>query len=413
MGSRRNGLLPRILGGDLEPGVSQILVTLGLAVTAQYAFWAFFAVWAIEELGMEKGDVGLAFLGAALLGITGGLIGGTASDRLGRKPVVLVGAIAQTVVPAALLIPGLSTTGAVIVLAVLTFSQPVRWSAQSALLADLVPEERRESAFGSVRIAFNTGAVGGPIIGAGLVALSWDALHVGIVVLYALSFLTALRLPSLPAPAREAGVARASWRGAVLTPVFATVFGAALLAMMTYTAFETLMPVSLTTEHGYPPASWGILFVVNPILVMLFQLRVTRWTSGIPTGRKLALGLTLMGCSFLPLVTTAWAPVLVLILVVFVAGEMLWAPAADAVAAKLAPSEARGAVMGTMGIAMWVGGALSPAVGLRVADTSGDAAMWMLIAIVAVGAGALYWTAVRLLGREPAPAASAEVPEAA
>jgi MFS family permease len=386
-------------------------VTLGLAVTAQYAFWAFFAVWAIEELGMEKGDVGLAFLGAALLGITGGLIGGTASDRLGRKPVVLVGAIAQTVVPAALLIPGLSTTGAVIVLAVLTFSQPVRWSAQSALLADLVPEERRESAFGSVRIAFNTGAVGGPIIGAGLVALSWDALHVGIVVLYALSLLTALRLPSLPAPARDSGSARASWRAAVLTPVFATVFGAALLAMMTYTAFETLMPVSLTTEHGYPPASWGILFVVNPILVMLFQLRVTRWTSGIPTGRKLALGLTLMGCSFLPLVTTAWAPVLVLILVVFVAGEMLWAPAADAVAAKLAPPEARGAVMGTMGIAMWVGGAMSPAVGLRVADTSGDAAMWMLIAIVAVGAGALYWTAVRLLAREPVP--RAEVAEAA
>lgn len=411
MGSRKNGLLPRILGGDLEPGVSRILVTLALAVTAQYAFWAFFAVWAIEELGMAKGDVGLAFLAAAVVGIAGGLVGGTASDRLGRKPVVLVGAAAQSIVPTVLLVPGLPAAGAVAVLAVLTFSQPVRWSAQSALLADLVPEHRRESAFGSVRIAFNTGAVCGPLLGAALVALSWQALHAGVVVLFALSFLTALRLPSLPAPAAVAGAAGTSWRAVVLTPVFATVFAAALLAMMTYNAFETLMPVSLTTEHGYPAASWGILFVVNPVLVMLFQLRVTRWTTGIPAGTKLALGLALMGCAFLPLVTTAWAPVLVLILVVFVAGEMLWAPAADALAAKLAPPEARGATMGTMGIAMWVGGALAPALGLHVADTAGDAAMWTLIAVVGLAAGALYWTGARLLGREPA--AAAEVAEAA
>jgi MFS family permease len=408
MGSRKNGLLPRILGGDLEPGVSKILVTLALAVTAQYAFWAFFAVWAIEELGMAKGDVGLAFLAAAVVGIAGGLVGGAASDRVGRKPVVLVGAAAQTLVPLVLLVPGLPPGGAVAVLALLTFSQPVRWSAQSALLADLVPEERRESAFGSVRIAFNTGAVGGPLVGAALVALSWQALHAGVVVLFALSFLTALRLPSLPAPTRAAGEAATSWRAAVLTPVFVTVFAAALLAMMTYNAFETLMPVSLTTEHGYPAASWGILFVVNPVLVMLFQLRVTRWTSGVPAGAKLALGLTLMGCAFVPLMTTAWAPVLVLILVVFVAGEMLWAPTADAVAAKLAPPEARGAVMGTMGIAMWVGGALAPAVGLRVADTAGDAAMWGVVVLAGVGAGSLYWTGARLLGRDRAPAALAE-----
>src|SRR5262245_16454412 len=189
------GLLPRLLGGDLEPGVGPILLTVGLAVTAQYAFWAFFAVWAIDELGMANGDVGLAFLAAALVGVTGGLIGGTASDRLGRRPVILTAATAQAVVPVALLVPGLPAAGAVAVLAVLTFSQPVRWASQSALLADLVPEDRREHAFASVRIAFNTGAVGGPLLGAVLVSVGWQALHAGVVALFALSALTALRLP--------------------------------------------------------------------------------------------------------------------------------------------------------------------------------------------------------------------------
>jgi hypothetical protein len=68
-------------------------------------------------------------------------------------------------------------------------------------------------------------------------------------------------------------------------------------------------------------------------------------------------------------------------------------------------------VMGTMGIAMWVGGAMAPALGLRVAETGGDAAMWTLVAAAGLAAGALYWTGVRLLGREPASAA--EVAEAA
>ena len=193
----------------------------------------------------------------------------------------------------------------------------------------------------------------------------------------------------------------------MLTPVFATVFAAALLAMMTYNAFETLMPVSLTTEHGYPAASWGILFVVNPVLVMLFQLRVTRWTSSVPAGVKLAIGLTLMGCAFVPLMTTALAPV------------SSWSssyssPGRCSGRRQRTPSRRssrrprRGAVMGTMGIAMWVGGALAPAAGLRVADTAGDAAMWGLVALAGVAAAALYWTGVRLLGRERAPEALAE-----
>ncbi len=67
--------------------------------------------------------------------------------------------------------------------------------------------------------------------------------------------------------------------------------------------------------------------------------------------------------------------------------------------------------MGTMGIAMWIGGAMAPALGLRMAETGGDAAMWTLVAVAGLAAGALYWAGVRLLGREPA--LSTQVAEAA
>ena len=65
-------LLFRLAGGRPEPAIGPLLVTLGLGMTAQYALWTFFAIWAIEELGLSGADVGLAFLAAAGAGMAAG-----------------------------------------------------------------------------------------------------------------------------------------------------------------------------------------------------------------------------------------------------------------------------------------------------------------------------------------------------
>lgn len=390
----------RVLGGEPEPAVRPLLLTVGLGVTAQYTLWSFFALWAIERLGMAPENVGFAFLAAGVLGLPAGLLGGRISDAVGRRPVILVGAAAQAVLPALLALPFTGPWAAAGILMVLTVFGTVRWAAQSALMADLVPEERREAAFGSFRVAFNVGAVAGPLLGAALVTVAWPALHAGVAVLGLGSFLAALQLPRLPAPARAHAGGRTPLRGVLLTPVFALVFGGAALAMVVYSSFEALMPVSLTQTHGYAPAAWGLVFAVNPVLVVLFQLRVTRWTQGMPAGAKLALALLVMGGSFLVLPFTAAAPALVLMVVVFVVGEMLWAPTADALAARLAPEDSRGAFLGAIGVAPWLGGALAPAAGLQVRAAWGDGVMWVTVAAISVAAAALYAAAAARASRE-------------
>ena len=387
-------LFRAVFGGTIDRQLHTVLLTLGLGVTAMYAFWSFFAIWAVRELGVGEGNVGLFFLGAALLGITGGLVGGRISDRVGRKPVILAAGTAQTALPALLLVPGGGVPVAVAVMALLTFAQPIRGAAQMALIADLVPDADRERAFGAFRIVFNFGALGGPVLGAGLVALGWPALHAGVAVLYGLSLLAATRLPSLP-PLQAAGGARPTMRSLARDRLFALVFGAAMAAAIVYNAFETVLPVSLTQTHGLPPSAWGILFVVNPLLVTLFQLRVTRWTAPVSPSTKLAAAMLLMGCAFLPLLLTASPAALVLMMTVFVVGEMLWSPTADALVSRLAPPEARGSYMGTLGIAMWTGGAIAPALGLQLRAGLGDAALWLAVAGVALAGAVLYARAAR------------------
>ena len=77
-------------------------------------------------------------------------------------------------------------------------------------------------------------------------------------------------------------------------------------------------------------------------------------------------------------------PVIVLILVLFVIGEMLWVPVSQSAVAGLAPEDLRGAYMGAFGGTAAMGFALAPFMGLQVRGAAGDTAMWAAFAAVAV-----------------------------
>jgi dipeptide/tripeptide permease len=181
----------------------------------------------------------------------------------------------------------------------------------------------------------------------------------------------------------------------------------AVFAWLVYVAFETVLPISLVSSHGYSSSTWGFLVIVNPALVTFFQLRLTESVAAVPAATKLAVGLPLMGLPFLLLSVNDSLPVVMLILFLFVIGEMLWVPTSQSAVAGLAPADLRGAYMGAFGATAAVGFALAPFIGLQVRNSFGDSAVWMLeaaLSLVAAGTGA---AAVRIaLGRRPEPASA-------
>jgi dipeptide/tripeptide permease len=162
---------------------------------------------------------------------------------------------------------------------------------------------------------------------------------------------------------------------------------ASMFATMTYVATETLLPISVTTTHHLAPAAWGVLMILNPLFVTVFQLRLTQWTSTIPASLKLGVAMPLMGVPFLLLNVHGSAGVIALVIMLFVIGEMLWVPTSQAVVAALAPADIRGAYMGVFGGTWSVGWAATPFLGLQVRHAYGDATMWMCVATVGVIAG--------------------------
>jgi dipeptide/tripeptide permease len=136
------------------------------------------------------------------------------------------------------------------------------------------------------------------------------------------------------------------------------------------------------------PAVWGFLVIINAGLVALVQLRLTRAVAHVSPAVKLAAAMPLMGFPFLFLSVADGVAVVAVLMTIFVIGEMLWVPTSQAVAARLAPADLRGAYMGVYGSASQASWALTPFLGLQIRNAAGDAAMWAAVAAISVAASA-------------------------
>jgi predicted MFS family arabinose efflux permease len=391
-----------IFGSDTDPALRPLLGISFAGSLAASTVYSFVGIWAIKKLGADPTLLGVAYLVSALIGVGSGYLGGHFSDHFGRRPLILAGWIGQTAVVLGFLAAGGSATAGLLVLSFGGLFFALGTAASQALVADLVPHERHEPAYAAVRVASNLGITFGPPLGGLLLLLgSWNVLFLGAAAFSAVGFgLAALFLPVRGAYAPEEPPSRGSFAVIARDRPFLLFLVSAAFAWIVYVAFETVLPISLVSSHGYSSSTWGFLLIINPLLVTFVQLRLTERVTAVPAALKLGLGLPLMGLPFLLLSLNDSVPVVLLILVLFVIGEMLWVPTSQTAVAGLAPADLRGAYMGAFGSMAAIGFALAPFVGLQVHKTFGDSAVWMLqaaLSLVAAGTGA---AAIRIaLGR--------------
>jgi MFS family permease len=393
--------LTRLLwGDDLDDALRPVLGVTFVGTAAGSATWSFLAIWAVDELGAKAALPFALLVGAVLAGLAG-FAGGYLSDRIGRRRVILIGNGIMIGYPLVLLALSDAKWAGLAALSLAGVFGSLGGSVSQAMVADLVAPERRQGAYASVRVAANMGVVIGPPLGGLLLVLgSWSALFPCVAVLSAISWFVAYRyLPHRGEFTPEGPPERGSLSVILADRRFLIFLGSAVFAWLTYVAYEVVLPVSLVDGYGYEPAAWGFLVWVNPLLVSLFQVRLTRAAGAIPAAPKLVLALLVMGLPYLLLVFTNALWAILFVIVVFVIGEMLWVPTSQAVVAQLAPADIRGAYMGAFGSAPAIGFALAPLIGLQMRNSFGDEATWAMFAAIGVVAAVLGGLALAGLDR--------------
>jgi len=263
--------------------------------------------------------------------------------------------------------------------------------ASGELLADLVPQGKRVTAFAVYRLAINLGFAAGPAAAGFLAERSFLLLFLGDALTSCLFGIVALA--ALPrghhAPSMEEG--SGSWGEALRLASRDRLFMRFLIASTCITLVDFQLGSTFAlhvSASGFPSKTYGMLLSLNGALIVVFELFLTTHTEGRNPRRVLALGFLLAGVGVAFTGVSHTVVALALTVTIFTFGEMISSPVAGAYVADLAPQALRGRYMGLWGMTWSVGLTLGPPLGTLLYSRS-PAALWTACAVLGVAGAAL------------------------
>ncbi|HXO19742.1 MAG TPA: MFS transporter [Thermoanaerobaculia bacterium] len=354
----------------------------------------FLALWLTRERGFSAGRAGAYFALYGLTGIAAAPLAGRLADRFRPLPVLVAALLTSGAV---LLVFPLARHPAALALAVVAFaagSETFRPASLAAITAWTTPAERRMG-FSLSRLAINLGMSVGPAVGGFLAAWSFRALFavdaVTSLLAGAVLLLAAPRVPAGLAAQAPASPAAGARRANPLTDRrFLLFLLPVALVFIVFFQHEAAMPVYLVRDLGLSPATYGLMFTVNTLLIVALEVPLNARTALWPFRRSLTAGALLCGIGFGGMALAHGVPGFAATVVVWTFAEMILLPSAAAYAAHLAPGERQGSYMGAYSMIAALGFSVGPWLGLKLLDAWGGRTFWSATFVVAAVAALLF-----------------------
>jgi MFS family permease len=374
----------------------------------------FLLLYLTKKLGFSSGFAGwiVSLYGATTL--VAAPLSGFLSDRLGARFVLRS---ALVVAALAILAYPIATTRLAVAMATVVFAlfNEMPRPALMTLVAEVAPKELRKQAFVLSRLAINLGLSIGPAVGGWLTAerggaggnyLALFFVDAGASALAAL-LLLGMKLPKAAHVERPTGSAI----GVLLADRPLLVFWAATtLYSLMFFQHESTLSLYMTRELGLTERHYGLMFTLNTVLIVLFEVELNTRLQHWSHRRSLAVGgaLTTLGFGGLffvhGLVGTPAALAVAAAVVVWTVGEMVGMPAMSAFVVEIAPVTRRGLYMATLTLAFGAGLTAGPKLGTLVYDATslGPQPLWLMTGVVGLASTLLYGALPR---SKPAPRA--------
>lgn len=331
----------------------------------------FLLIYLHNVRGIPFGLAGSAAAVQSAAALASGFLGGTLSDRVGAKRVLLAALAVMTVAFA--LMPLIRTAWQAFAIYTLWgVGSGSFWPSQSALLAGLTPAVRRAPAYALQRLAMNVGvALGG--VAAGLIA---SVRHPQtFTVLFAIDCLTFVGymvvLARVRSPKLHEERLGGSWRAVLRDRVFTsyTLLNAAFMTASISLVVE-LLPAFAKNVAGISEREVGVVFALDALGIVVFQLPVVR----LAEGRSRMRGFALMGTLWAASLLAVWAAgswtrateafgILAAVMLLFALGECLHGAIHAPLSVDLAPPQLVGRYLAAASISWQIGWIVGPAAG--------------------------------------------------
>jgi MFS family permease len=346
--------------------------------------WPFLIIYASGKLNLPLSTVAALISINAGTGLVASLVAGTLADKIGRKGVMnfslTVNGIAYFLLMHAETYPHF-----VILMMLVGLSNPLYQVGADAMLADMIPSEKRTDAYAINRIANNAAFAMGPAIGGFLATRSYDLAFycAGIgflsysLLLFFLAKETLVAAPKAETSSSGMQEVFESYSRVLRDKGFVMFVFAVSIGLIAPTMLWILMPVYSKTNFGVPESLYGWIPTTNGLMCVFIQYPVTRITRRYRTLPVLAVGMFIyaIGAGSVALMSSFWGFLLSMIILTF--GELTLVPTASKYVADLAPADLRGRYMSIHWLGWGLARTLSPIIGGFLNDNIAPQAIWI------------------------------------
>ena len=360
-----------------------------------------------ERYGASPQQVTLLLAVFSLMTLLAAPLWGRLSDRVGRRPVLMVSMVAAA---AAYLWLGVANALWMLFAArALAGVCAGNIGAAQAYVADVTPPEKRARGMGMIGAAFGLGFIIGPALG-GLVAgnnvatadLKTPALIAAALSVTALAGVVLLLKESLPPEQRGQRRDRgrvASFLDAIGRPVLSRLILIFFLVILAFAGMESTFALWAMRQYGWGPAQVGYVFTYVGVLSAVLQGGlIGPLTRRFGEERLMACGLALIGAGLVVLPLAAALLLLVASVSMLALGMGMMQPSLNSLISRRAGREEQGEVMGVAQSVGSLSRVLGPAIAGLLFAALGRASPFFWGALLVAVALSLAWPLLRETG---------------
>ncbi|HET9910718.1 MAG TPA: MFS transporter [Anaerolineales bacterium] len=353
-----------------------------------FMLYPFFALYLTQKFDIGMSTVGILFAIFSISGMIGSALGGALTDRMGRKAVIIFSLVLSSLSALGM---GFAPTIEVFVavVAIVGTLSSIGHPAHEAVVADLLPPDKRAEGYGIIRVVFNTAVIIAPPVAGLLIAHSYLTLFLVDATISLIS--AAIVLFALPETKPQA---QAHTKPETMKQTFAgygrvfkdtrflAFIGVTVMMTLVYMNMNSTLGVYLRDQHGLPEVNYGWLLSINAIIVVALQFWVTRRLEKYKPLLMMAAGSLLYAIGFAMYGFISTFVLFVLAMVVITIGEMVVTPFQQSLVASFAPEDMRGRYMAVSGLSWSISFTVGPYLAGLLLESANPDLLWAFAGIV-------------------------------
>jgi MFS family permease len=376
-----NGL--RKTYNDFPPLFWVVVVTLFIDSIGSTLLFPFFALYITEHFNVGMTQAGILLGMSSLFGLVGSVIGGALTDRFGRRRLILFGLVFSAFSSLSFGLASDINLLYILVVFVGLFSR-VAAPAQDAMMADILPESKRQEGFGITRVAFNYAWIVGTALGGLIASRSFLALFVidavlslsVAVVLYRFLPETKPASPHIEPKSENFLDTVAGYRFVLRDLAYVAFTLAGMIVLIVYQQQYSSLPVYLREAHNIGSRVYGTMLAVSGFEVVLFQIGISRLVRKFPPFLMMALGALFFMAGFAMIGFARGTASFLIAVVIITVGEMIMFPVNKALAACFSPADLRGRYMAIYDLGWTIPATIGPAAAGLILDNYNPDLLW-------------------------------------